>query len=369
MIRVGDQSDTVRAIQQLLRALGYVALVEVRQGDEHKLVTRPIDVDKVFGPQTETALMDFQRDEGILVDGVVGPQTMRALEAAYTRHNLEVNSPGPDALTSFLPTGQPISQTALGAPAQRLPFVRVEADCPAGYLGGFPALQLRADVAQRYETARAELKACGAWLAIEAGKRALDAPIGVGRSAVSMHYLGRAFDLCAYSGMVDPALDSYVIELPDKGRMAIAWREKAHLITDEKEAIKQALKRPEPWHWQVWARCTGEASAWVQERQIDNVVTYLDRRGEWTKPVRGRFINLTELLGSHGFKPKSPNPRFFDFRGNPIYADWWHFQVEDGLIPNVSTFGGELLRIYSEATLAGTKPWENRHKVFDVDWG
>jgi peptidoglycan hydrolase-like protein with peptidoglycan-binding domain len=372
MIRVGDKNDTVRAVQHLLQLLGYVALVEDRS--LQKLFAEPLIIDGTFGPQTELALMDFQRDQGVLVDGVLGPQTMSALEDAYTRHNLEMDSPGPDALAGFNPVGQPITEAARGAAARRVAFIRVdtnnkEAGKPRpGYLAGFPALQLRADIAERYKAARDELNRCGGWFTSSGGKRALDSPVTIGRSSTSMHFLGRAFDLYVYSGMVDPAKDSYIVEIPPEGRKAIAYRDDCFAIIDDKEAAKRSLENPGRWSWRIWARCEGEGSENVPVVKIENVATYLDYRGERTAPVEGRFVDLTTLMAKHGFKPGRPHPRFFDFRGDPIYADWWHFRCEDGLIPRVSTFGGELLRIYSETTLAGTSPWEERHKVFGDDW-
>jgi 3D (Asp-Asp-Asp) domain-containing protein len=35
--------------------------------------------DGIFGPKTNTAVIGFQRDAGLLIDGIVGPQTGRAL--------------------------------------------------------------------------------------------------------------------------------------------------------------------------------------------------------------------------------------------------------------------------------------------------
>lgn len=41
------------------------------------------DVDGAFGPQTETAVKEFQQSANLAVDGVVGPQTWTALMAGY----------------------------------------------------------------------------------------------------------------------------------------------------------------------------------------------------------------------------------------------------------------------------------------------
>jgi peptidoglycan hydrolase-like protein with peptidoglycan-binding domain/DNA invertase Pin-like site-specific DNA recombinase len=55
----------VRALQRRLRALGQ----------------RPGPVDGLYGPRTEAAVERLQRDGGLSVDGVVGPQTRRLLNA------------------------------------------------------------------------------------------------------------------------------------------------------------------------------------------------------------------------------------------------------------------------------------------------
>jgi peptidoglycan hydrolase-like protein with peptidoglycan-binding domain len=39
------------------------------------------DIDGIFGPRTEHAVRDFQRDKGLTVDGIVGPRTCHALPA------------------------------------------------------------------------------------------------------------------------------------------------------------------------------------------------------------------------------------------------------------------------------------------------
>ena len=39
----------------------------------------PGNIDGVFGPLTEMAVVGFQAREGLVVDGVVGPQTEEAL--------------------------------------------------------------------------------------------------------------------------------------------------------------------------------------------------------------------------------------------------------------------------------------------------
>jgi peptidoglycan hydrolase-like protein with peptidoglycan-binding domain len=55
----------VRALQRRLRALGH----------------QPGPVDGIYGPRTEAAVERLQRDSGLAVDGIVGPQTRRLLNA------------------------------------------------------------------------------------------------------------------------------------------------------------------------------------------------------------------------------------------------------------------------------------------------
>jgi peptidoglycan hydrolase-like protein with peptidoglycan-binding domain len=62
-LQIGDEGSTVRYLQSLLRNQGYF-----------------IDVDGVFGPQTQDRVERFQTSRGLSPDGVVGLQTWAALE-------------------------------------------------------------------------------------------------------------------------------------------------------------------------------------------------------------------------------------------------------------------------------------------------
>jgi uncharacterized protein (TIGR02594 family) len=63
--RGADDSDAVRRLQGALAQLGYA-----------------VGVDGDFGPATEDAVKQLQRQRGVDVDGVVGPRTAEALDAA-----------------------------------------------------------------------------------------------------------------------------------------------------------------------------------------------------------------------------------------------------------------------------------------------
>lgn len=64
MLRMGSKGARVRDLQALLTRAGY-----------------PVKVDGDFGPVTKQAVMDFQRDNGLTVDGIAGPETMSALSS------------------------------------------------------------------------------------------------------------------------------------------------------------------------------------------------------------------------------------------------------------------------------------------------
>jgi peptidoglycan hydrolase-like protein with peptidoglycan-binding domain len=69
LIRLGSRGGAVTMVQSRLKMLGYYAG----------------NVDGIFGGQTEAAVKAFQSASGLTPDGIVGPQTMRALHTASRR--------------------------------------------------------------------------------------------------------------------------------------------------------------------------------------------------------------------------------------------------------------------------------------------
>jgi peptidoglycan hydrolase-like protein with peptidoglycan-binding domain len=75
-IAPGATGDVVRRVQRALRRTPDPGLA----------------VDGVFGPNTETAVRDFQDGAGLVVDGIVGPATWAALPDGSPMPTLKVGS-------------------------------------------------------------------------------------------------------------------------------------------------------------------------------------------------------------------------------------------------------------------------------------
>jgi len=271
----------------------------------------PGKIDGDFGEKTEDAVIRFQEEEGLYADGIVGTRTMTALEKALREHLLEQQSPGIDSIEEN---------------PQRLPFVRVPAD---KYRDGYDRFFLRSDVADAYNEIRREVVEAGGKITSSGARRSLSANVSPSRSATSFHYTGRALDLHVGSGMESPNRDPYVVS-SDGDR-----------------------------YWRVYVRAEGG-----QQMEID-AVTYSSRKRP--RKVSGNFIDLTELFENNGFTRIRARKSFFN-NGTWLGAEWWHFQFEKGLVEGESTFGNELLRVYSEETLRPAPPWQYRDRVFHVNW-
>ena len=65
LIAIGSRGEDVKALQKKL----------VEEG----LLSEEMDVDGIFGPRTQAAVRKLQKKKGLSPDGIVGPQTMKAL--------------------------------------------------------------------------------------------------------------------------------------------------------------------------------------------------------------------------------------------------------------------------------------------------
>lgn len=100
-LSIGKEGMDVYALQEALQRLGYLDR----------------DPDQVFGRRTRTAVRAFQRDNGLKVDGVAGPDTLRLLidgdvptkqEAAAAAAPEEVEEAPAEAAEALAPEATPI---------------------------------------------------------------------------------------------------------------------------------------------------------------------------------------------------------------------------------------------------------------------
>jgi peptidoglycan hydrolase-like protein with peptidoglycan-binding domain len=322
LLKLNSKSSTVATIQEWLNFLGY--RYKAAGG-----TFKTLKVTGIFDEATESVVTNFQSSEAIYADGIVGPVTMKKLEKAYAARILELNSPGIDFTDAKI---------------DRFTLERIHADT---YEQGYTSLMLRSDAAGAYNNVRADVISQGGILTSSGTMRSLTAQVTQSRSAVSFHYLGLALDLYIYSGMTNIDKDPYVVVLEN-----------------------------DRYH-RVYARCAEDWSFNKKDKPADitlppvkelkNIVTYKERNPANNPSINGRFIDLTKIFETNGFKRIRARKNFYD-GDSMMGAEWWHFQYEKGLMPHVSTFGNELLKIYSEDTVKNTPPWEQRHRVFQDNW-
>jgi hypothetical protein len=319
-LRRNTVGEAVLDLQRCLNELGYGA-------KEDQAVRRALTLDGVFGERMEAAVADFQESEGLLADGVAGPITLRAIEdelAVQTRMRLSSRYNGAGEATIL----------------HR--FLRVPADKFRNQ--GYEALSLRDGAATAYSEVYKIVRRHGGLMTSSGGIRDLFARVSAGRSAMSMHYLGRAFDLGVWSGMENPGEDAYV-------------------VTQDRDESPRHL-------WRVWVRCSkrradAEGGSAPVSTTLEAPVTYHNRQGGGT--TRGRFLDLTAILEDHGFHRIGARPGFAQ-GGSWLRAEWWHFQWERGLERGVTTFGDELLAVYPRSSVEDSPPWRYRDHVFGEDW-
>jgi len=192
------------------------------------------------------------------------------------------------------------------------------------------------------KTEDAEVLALGGGITSAGCVRPLSAGGGAAQSATSLHYCGIAWDLALDSGMQSTANPYIVVAVPNS-RM-----------------------------WRVWMRSVGRdvAAVPIVTLQATICTTVGGKTRLHTVPVTGQYVDFTALAARHGFHPISARKSFFT-GGSYSGAEFWHYSCTGVLTKNVSTFGGELLKIYSEAQIKASfrGDWDAvRGAVFGVDW-
>lgn len=134
VLRRGDKNQAVRELQEALKELGH----------------DPGPIDGIFGERTEAAVKAFQKAARIAVDGVVGPQTWGAIEAALAARQEAKPAPKPEPKPAPAPKPEPqAAPQPAPKPAQAPgPFKDIPADDPdadtferlkkAGIIQGYP---------------------------------------------------------------------------------------------------------------------------------------------------------------------------------------------------------------------------------------
>jgi hypothetical protein len=308
LLRKGSRGDLVESLQEALLALGY----------------HPGPIDGAFGSMTEDALEAFQKSKKISVDGICGPSTFAELNKALVADGGEPID---------LPEEQSIEEKT---PGNLLGWAACSADKIPGR-GGYTSVTLRSDAAKSYNELRAEVVALGGVLTSAGGRRGLASKAGPARSKKSMHYVGLALDLALPTGMQDPDTDPYLVQMEDDR------------------------------YWRIWCKTDN-----VNVPEVTIKSAYATRVGGKSvirfKEVTCRAFDLTALFAKHGWDRIRGRKSFFT-GGAYGGAEWWHFQYERALAPGVSTFGGELLKVYPLAQAQKFVYWnEAKNCVFGKTW-
>jgi peptidoglycan hydrolase-like protein with peptidoglycan-binding domain len=306
VLKRGSKGPEVLKLQNGLASLGYD-------------VGKP---DGDFGGKTEDAVEDFQEAADLTPDGIFGKGSMAAYNARVAAEFQFVVTVPPD------PVDLPADK--------KNKWVAVRCHVVGK---GFSSTTLRDDAAASFKGLVAAVEALGGKLSSAGGRRPLSQGGGKAQSKTSMHYLGRAHDMALGSGMQNPLRDA-----------AICVRES-----------------PANRKWVVWLRTTNTAVPEVTLQAVQcstvNGKTILK-----TITVTDRFFNFTELAAQHGWTGISAR-KFFFKGGSFAGAEFWHFQWEQGLVRGKTTFGSELLRLYSPAECRKLKWWDEvKDAVFGEDF-
>ena len=266
-------------------------------------------VDQLTSANLKELVTTFQEQQHLFADGTPGRDTLWALQSAWV---------------SALP---------------KKSLVDCDADVVPEYEAGLSTTTLREDVAERFKRLREEVHALGGFVTSDGGLRKLTADVNQNRSPTSMHYTGLAFDLFTDSGFFHPEKDPFVIT------------------------------RGQTTYWVVW--CRAEHG---QETQLNACYWKNSTSGvDLNKTVAGRFISFSEKCAAFGFHPIGPRTPFTRPNNRSyLSAEWWHFQCNDLLTPELSQFGIELQKIknYSPDFIASKSSdvWNHRKVIYRNNW-
>lgn len=254
------------------------------------------------------AVRAFQRAAGLEPDGIPGEKTLWELNYSWVM-------------------------------AHRVGLVSVELDNIGGARGTPTeagrrqvAVQVRADMAAALSAWRSELLAAGVPLVCDTRhRRTMVAEDAFGQPGTAAHFAGLAVDLDPMAGMTS--------------RGPFDAEDQPYAVTTDGTG------------WRVWARSPVGA-------EVRLSAVGWTRGALRVRRVDGRFLDLTAIAARHGLTGVAPGPSFPDHYED---AAWWHFQYQAGLVPWLSQFGCEVLRLKtnSETALrANHLLWAERHRIF-----
>jgi hypothetical protein len=271
-----------------------------------------VSVDGDFGPKTAAAVKCFQSNNELVIDGIVGPRTLSAMQGFMSNSDI------------------------FETPTAPMSWVYCKADKFPGR-GGYKGMRLREDAAAAYAAMYEDVHKRGGIITTAGGKRSLKGKVTASRSKTSLHYVGRAFDLAVPTGLSNTATDPYLM-------------------------VRDGDRK-----WTVWCRTDNEE---CPEVTLDACyVTKRDKKTEiLVRAVTVRAFNFTAVAATHGFIG-IPGRRSFFSGGSVMGAEWWHFSWRVGLEEGVTTFGEELLKVYTHDTVSTLPHWgQVRGAIYGKDF-